>query len=129
MLVQPLSFEERLGLLVDVECTRREDNSLRRRISAARFATTAVMEDLDFSQSRGLDRAFVLELALSEWIRRHLNVLVTGATGAGKTYLACALGHAACRQGFSVQYARTSRLLHQIMLPAIDGPSQVAGSG
>ena len=116
-----LSFEERLGLLVDVECTRREDNSLRRRISAARFATTAVMEDLDFSQSRGLDRAFVLELALSEWIRRHLNVLVTGATGAGKTYLACALGHAACRQGFSVQYARTSRLLHQIMLSHADG--------
>jgi DNA replication protein DnaC len=116
-----LSFEERLGLLVDIECTRREDNSLRRRIKAARFATPATIEDLNLSQARGLDRSLVLELAQGEWIHRHLNVLVLGPTGAGKTYLACALGHAACRQGFSVRYDRTSRLLHEIVLSHADG--------
>ena len=116
-----LSFEERLGLLVDIECTRRADNSLRRRIKAARFATPATIEDLNLSQSRGLDRSLLLELAQGEWIRRHLNVLVLGPTGAGKTYLACALGHAACRQGFSVRYKRTSRLLNEIMLSHADG--------
>jgi DNA replication protein DnaC len=116
-----LSFEERLSLLVDIECTRRADNSLRRRIKAARFATPATIEDLNLSRSRGLDRSLVLELAQGEWIRRHLNVLVLGPTGAGKTYLACALGHAACRQGFSVRYKRTSRLLNEIMLSHADG--------
>ena len=116
-----LSFEERLGLLVDIECTRRADNSLRRRIKTARFATPATIEDLNLSQSRGLDRSLVLELAQAEWIRRHLNIIVLGPTGAGKTYLACALAHAACRQGFSVRYERTSRLLHEIMLSHADG--------
>ena len=116
-----LSFEDRLGLLVDLECTRREDNSLRRRIKTARFTLPAVIEDLDLSPARGLDRGLILELAQNEWIRRHLNILVLGPTGAGKTYLACALGHAACRQGFSVRYQRTSRLLHEIMLSHADG--------
>ena len=103
-----LSFEERLGLLVDIECTRRADNSLRRRIKAALFFAPATIEDLNLSQSRGLDRSLILELAQGEWIRRHLNIIVLGPTGAGKTYLSCALGHAACRQGFSVRYERTS---------------------
>jgi len=116
-----LSFEERLGLLVDIEFTRRADNSLRRRIKAARFTISATIEDLNLSQTRGLDRSLVLELAQGEWIRRHLNIIVLGPTGAGKTYLACALGHAACRQGFSVRYERTSRLLHEIMLSHADG--------
>lgn len=116
-----LSFEERLGLLVDIECTRRADNSLRRRIKAALFFAPATIEDLNLSQSRGLDRSLILELAQGEWIRRHLNIIVLGPTGAGKTYLSCALGHAACRQGFSVRYERTSRLLHEIMLSHADG--------
>jgi len=116
-----LSFEDRLGLLVDLECTRREDNSLRRRIKTARFTLPAVIEDLDLSPARGLDRGLILELAQNEWVRRHLNILALGPTGAGKTYLACALGHAACRQGFSVRYQRTSRLLHEIMLSHADG--------
>jgi len=80
-----------------------------------------VIEDLDLSPARGLDRGLILELAQNEWVRRHLNILVLGPTGAGKTYLACALGHAACRQGFSVRYLRTSRLLHEIMLSHADG--------
>ena len=116
-----LSFEDRLGLLVDLECTRRADNSLRRRIKTARFTLPAVIEDLDLSPARGLDRGLILELAQGEWIRRHLNILVLGPTGAGKSYMACALGHAACRQGFSVRYQRTSRLLHEIMLSHADG--------
>ena len=116
-----LSFEDRLGLLVDLECTRRAGNSLRRRIKTARFTLPAVIEDLDLSPARGLDRGLILELAQNKWIRRHLNILVLGPTGAGKTYLACALGHAACRQGFSVRYQRTSRLLHEIMLSHADG--------
>lgn len=116
-----LSFEDRLGLLVDLECTRRADNSLRRRIKTARFTLPATIEDLDLSPARGLERSLVLELAQGEWIRRHLNILVLGPTGAGKSYMACALGHAACRQGFSVRYQRTSRLLHEIMLSHADG--------
>jgi len=116
-----LSFEDRLGLLVDLECTRRADNSLRRRIKTARFTLPATIEDLDISPARGLERSLILELAQGEWIRRHLNILVLGPTGAGKSYMACALGHAACRQGFSVRYQRTSRLLHEIMLSHADG--------
>ena len=116
-----LSFEDRLGLLVDLECTRRADNSLRRRIKTARFTLPATIEDLDLSLARGLERGLILELAQGEWIRRHLNILVLGPTGAGKSYMACALGHAACRQGFSVRYQRTSRLLHEIMLSHADG--------
>lgn len=116
-----LSFEERLGLLVDREMTRREENRLRRRLKAARFKEPAVPEDLDLSPARGLARAQVLELLPSEWVRRHLNVIVLGATGVGKTYLACALGHAACRADFSVRYTRTSRLLHELELAKADG--------
>lgn len=116
-----LTFEERLGLLLDVECTRRADNRLRRRLQAAHFPLPATLEDLSFSPSRGLDRRRVLELAQAEWIPRHLNVIVLGPTGAGKTYFACAVGQAACRQGFSVRYERTSRLLDTLHLAHADG--------
>jgi DNA replication protein DnaC len=116
-----LSFEERLGLLVDVETTRRANNSLRRRIRAARFPLLATMEDLDLSAQRGLNRAQVLQLAQSEWVDHHLNLLVLGATGVGKTYLACALGRAACQAQYKVRYERTSRLLQALELARADG--------
>jgi len=116
-----LTFEERLGLLLEVECTRRADSRLRRHLQAAHFALPATIEELKFPSSRGLDRRRVLELAQAEWIPRHLNTLVLGPTGAGKTFLACALGHAACRQGFTVRYERTSRLLHTLHLAQADG--------
>ena len=116
-----LSFEERLGLLVDVETTRRANNSLQRRIRAARFPLVATIEDLDLSARRGLNRAQVLQLAQSEWVSHHLNLLVLGATGAGKTYLACALGRAACQAGYKVRYERTSRLLQSLELAHADG--------
>jgi len=116
-----LSFEERLGLLVDIETTRRANNSLRRRIQAARFPIVATIEDLDLSAKRGLNRGQVLQLAQSEWVDHHLNLMILGATGAGKTYLACALGRAACQAGRKVHYVRTSRLLQSLELAHADG--------
>jgi DNA replication protein DnaC len=116
-----LSFEERLGLLVDLEMTRRANNSLRRRIKAARFPLQATLEDLDLSAGRGLPRTQVLELAQGEWVRRHLNLLVLGPTGAGKSFLSSALGRAACEAEFKVRYVRTSRLLQDLELAHADG--------
>jgi len=116
-----LSFEERLTFLVDRECTRRQNNRLQRHLKAARLALPATIEDLDFSPSRGIDRKLVLELAQGDWIHRHLNVIILGPTGVGKTFFSCALGHVACRQGFTVRYQRTSRLLHDITLSHVDG--------
>ena len=116
-----LSFEDRLGLLVDHECAHRDNNRLQRRLKAARLSLPATMEDLDLSPARGLDRRLVLQLAQGEWIRQTLNILVLGPTGVGKTFLACALGHAACRQHFNVRYERTSRLLQQTALAHADG--------
>ena len=116
-----LSFEERLGLLVDIETTRRANNSLRRRIQAARFTIVATIEDLDLSAKRGLNRGQVLQLAQGEWVERHLNLMSLGATGAGKTYLACALGRAACQAGCKVRFERTSRLLQSLEQGHADG--------
>jgi DNA replication protein DnaC len=116
-----LSFEERLGLLVDIEATRRGNSRLNRRIRAARFPLPATMEDLDLSPRRGLNRGQVLQLAQSEWVAHHLNLLVLGATGAGKSFLACALGRAACQAGYKVRYERTSRFLQDLELAHADG--------
>jgi DNA replication protein DnaC len=116
-----LSFEERLGLLVDIEITRRTNDRLHRRLKSARFPLQATIEDLDLSASRGLKRAQILELAQGQWVRNHLNVLVLGPTGAGKTYLSCALGRAACEAEFNVRYVRTSRLLQSLDLAQADG--------
>jgi len=109
-----LSFEERLALLVDQECLRRQNNRLQRLLKAANFPFPAVLEDLDFSPGRGLERARVLELAQGQWVQNHQHLFVLGPTGAGKTYVSCALATAAVRQGFPVRYFRTSRLLPQL---------------
>ena len=116
-----LSFEDRLALLVDRECLHRDNNRLKRRLKAARLPLPATVEDLDLSPTRGLDRRLVLQLAQGEWIHQHLNILVLGPTGVGKTFLASALAHAACRHNFHVRYERTSRLLHHIGLSHADG--------
>lgn len=116
-----LSFEERLGLLIDVEVTRRANNQLQRRIRAARLPLPATIEDLDLSARRGLKRAEVLQLAQSEWVGRQLNLLILGPTGVGKSYLASALGRAACQADYSVRYERTSRLLQTLELARADG--------
>jgi DNA replication protein DnaC len=116
-----LSFEERLGLLLDREWTLRQDRKQTRRLRVARFREQAVVEDLDFSAYRGLDRSQVLALTQEDWIRRHLNIIITGPTGAGKTYLACALGQAACRNGFSVRYFQIGKLLQKLAFSRADG--------
>lgn len=109
-----LSFEERLALLVDQECTRRHDNRIRSAWRAASFPLQATLEDLDLEPARGLDRRQMLELAQCAWIGNHLNILVLGPTGGGRSFVACSLGTAAIRQGYSVRYFRTSRLLHAL---------------
>lgn len=116
-----LSFEERLGLLLDIEATHRDNNRLHRRLRAAQLPLPATLEDLDLSASRGLSRTQVLQLGQSEWVARHLNLLLLGPTGAGKTFLASALGRAACQAGYAVRYERTSRLLPALELAHADG--------
>ncbi len=116
-----LPFEERLALLIDREWVRRENARLSRGLRLARFHQSACVEDLDLSASRGIDRRLVLELAQGDFIRNHLNVLVLGPTGCGKTYLVCALGQAACRLGISVRYLRASRILQELAHAHADG--------
>lgn len=116
-----LSFEERLTLLVELECSRRSDNRLHRHLKLAEFPIQAAIEELDFTPGRGLDRRQILELAQGNWIYNHLNLLILGPTGCGKSYLASAFGSAACRSGFNVRYLRTSRLLHELAKSRLDG--------
>ena len=116
-----LAFEERLALLVDLECTHRHDRRIQRRVRLAGFPQSASIEDLDLSATRGLERRFVLELSQCVWIANHLNTLVLGPTGSGKTFLASALGLSACRNDHTVRYFRTSRLLFQLAQSHNDG--------
>ncbi len=88
-----LSFEERIGLLIDYEVTYRDDRRLQRLLAAAQLREPACMEDIDYESPRGLDRAAMASLALCNWVRGGVNVIVTGATGLGKTWIACALGN------------------------------------
>ena len=96
---QALSFEERLGLLVDKELTEREDRRVGRYLKSAKLRTGAVTEDIDFHRQRGLERSMVLGLAASGWVKAHHNLAIVGPTGAGKTFLACALANSAVRHG------------------------------
>jgi DNA replication protein DnaC len=116
-----LSFEERLLLLLELECTHRSSGRIQRRLKLAEFPLPATIEDLDFSPERGLDRRQLLELAQGTWIDKALNILILGATGTGKSFLASALGVAACRLGYSVRYVRTSRFLHALAHSRQDG--------
>lgn len=116
-----LSFEERLGLLVDREATDRENQRLAARLKRARLRQSAAPEDVDFRHARGLDRAQFLALCSCMWLQSRDNLLITGPTGVGKTYLACALAQKACREGYTVQYARTGRLLGELTLAHLDG--------
>lgn len=109
-----LTFEERLALLVDQECIRRHDNHIRHALHTAAFPIQAAPEDLDLSPARGLDRRQIFELYQCAWIASHLNILVLGQTGSGKSFTACSLGTAAVRMGYSVRYFHTSRLLHTL---------------
>jgi DNA replication protein DnaC len=116
-----LSFEDRLAMMVERELTWRDDRRLRRLLQEARLRDDASIEDVDFRAPRGLDRSVLMRLASCEWIRQHQVVLVVGPTGVGKTYLACALGQAACRRGLSTRYFRMGRLLSELALARADG--------
>jgi DNA replication protein DnaC len=116
-----LSFEERLGLLVDREVTEREDRRLTTRLRQAKLKQNACIEDIDFKQSRGLDKSLILDLAQCQWIKKHLNLLITGPTGVGKTWVACALAQKACREGFTSLYLRLPRLLQELPIAKGDG--------
>lgn len=116
-----LSFEERFSLLVDQEATLREDRRLRRLLQTAKLKENACVEDIDFRPGRGLDRAETASLALCNWIRHSLNMIVTGPTGSGKTWLACAFGNQACRQGLSVSFQRLPLLLEDLAVSHGDG--------
>jgi DNA replication protein DnaC len=119
--INSLGFEERLGLLVDREMTERENRRLATRLKKASLRQSASLEDLDFKSSRGLDRALILSLVACTWIARGINVLICGPTGVGKSYLACALAHKACLQGYSALYLRLPRLFEELRLAKADG--------
>lgn len=116
-----LSFDERLALLVDRELTFRNNRRLQRLLHSAHFRQQASLEGIDFQPKRGLDRSLIASLSSCDWIRQHHNLLITGATGTGKSWIACAFGQAACRQGFAVKYERTHRLLDQLRIARGDG--------
>lgn len=116
-----MAFEDRLGLLIDCEGAHRDNQRLKWRLQAARLPVAATLEELDLSPARGLDRRQILQLAQGEWIAQHLNAIILGPTGAGKTFLSAVLAHAACQHDFTVRYQRTSRLLLQLPLAHADG--------
>lgn len=117
----PLSFEDRLSLLVDRQWDEKESRGLARRLQVAKLKQPAVVEDIDFATPRGLDRAALLSIAECEFIRSHRNVIITGPTGVGKTYIACAIANKACRLKLNVRYVRTGSLLSSIALARADG--------
>jgi len=116
-----LSFEERFGLLVDRQWTWKEGRALTRRLQLAKFKEHGVVEDIDYQHPRGLDRKLLRTLATSEWVRVHHNILFTGPTGIGKTWLACALAHKACRDGFLSLHKRIAELFRELAVARADG--------
>ena len=123
-LIKPLpdlDFEARLGMLVDQEWLLRENRKLQRRLSQAKLQQAACIEDIDYEKSRGLVKTKVLELSRSNWLQQHLNLLITGSTGCGKTYLACALAHRACLDGYTSRYYRLPRLWEELKIAKANG--------
>jgi len=116
-----LSFEDRLAMLVDREVLERDNKRLKTRLRFAGLRQMASPEDVDYRAHRGLDRGLFQRLAQGEWIERQQNLLITGPTGVGKTWIACALGHRACRDNRSVLYQRVPRMLEGLGLARGDG--------
>lgn len=117
-----LGFEERLTLLVQGEVAWRDDRRVARLLKAARLkVSTACVEDINWRASRALDKSLVIALAGGDWLRHGQSLLITGATGCGKTWLACALAHQAARSGFSVLYTRAARLFDELQVAHGDG--------
>lgn len=109
-----MTFEDRFGLLLQHEIAERDSQRLHQRLRWAKLGQNACVEDLDTRTPRGIDRSLLAKLISLAWIVEHLNVLITGATGVGKSYLACALAHAACRADYAVRYFRIPRLIEEL---------------
>ena len=118
---QSMTFEERLGLMLDREVTERDNRRLQTLLRKAKLHQPAAIEDLDHHTPRSLDRQLMTRLRSMQWVREHLNLLITGPTGVGKSWIACALGNKACREGLSTRYFRLSRLFQALQLARADG--------
>lgn len=119
--IHNLSFEDRLALIVDMEFMEREKRQLTTRLKSARLRQNAAIEDLDTRAGRGIDRALLASLSTCQWVKKRHNLLITGATGVGKTWLSCALSHTACRQGITAVYHRLPTLMQDLDLARHDG--------
>lgn len=118
---EELAFEERFALLLDQEILYRDNRRLSRLLKAAKLRVTACVEDIDYLHPRGIDKSFMRTLATCHWVQRRQNLCLTGPTGSGKTWLACALGNQACRQGLSARYFRLPRLFEMLRIAHGDG--------
>lgn len=116
-----LSFEERLGLLVDRQWSFKENCRLQRLLKDAKLRIQACPEDIDYKNPRGIDKSVIARLLSCDWLQKHQNVIISGPTGVGKTFLACALAQKACREGFRAFYIRLPKLLYHLALAKADG--------
>lgn len=116
-----LSFDERLGLMIDREWWLRDNRRLKTRLQSANFKERACIEDIEYDPSRGLSRSVMQKLSTCQWVRNHENILLTGATGTGKSFIACALGHKACMEGFTARYIRLPKFLQDMTTARGDG--------
>jgi len=119
--IEDMSFEERLGLLLDHEQAVRETRRLQTRLRKAKLRQNGSIEDVDFRHPRGLDKSLVLRLSDCQWIKDHNNLIITGSTGVGKSFLACAFAEKACREGFNALYIRMTKLFEDLSLAKGDG--------
>ncbi len=119
--IEELGFEERLGLVVDREYTERESRRLKTRLSKAKLRHNASPEDIDYRIPRGLDKSLMTKLSTCGWLREHLNCLIIGPTGIGKSWLACALAHKGCREGFTARHLRLPRFFRELAIAKGDG--------
>jgi DNA replication protein DnaC len=116
-----LSFEERFGILVDHQWTWKEDCKMKRLLKEAKLKINASVEDIDYKSPRGIDRSVMLSLSSCDWIKKCQNLILTGPTGVGKTFLACALAHKACRQGYRTFYIRAPKFYYHLAMAKADG--------